>query len=189
MSFVNDPPFGLGQTLGVSSTDDGTGWVGTVKQFPDVDPTTGQVRSNRMKTCIAVRNTSGVTLYGKRLVQFATGSFAAVDQYARETNFNGAVPAGVTDEHLSSSGVAANDVFWVTVLGPTEVNCGGVVSAGSKLTAATAAAGGATDASTGGKAVTATATVASNDGGLVAYAVSSAATTGDDALVFVTLGR
>jgi len=159
MSYLVDPPFDLGQTLGVSSTDDGVQWVGAIKQFPDVDPSTGAIRSARVKTCIAVRNTSGTTLYGKRLVKFASGSFSAVDAYTRLTNDR---PAGVTDEHLSS--------------------------AGDLLVANTAAAGGATNAATGGKAVTATGTEAAAALGLVGTAVSSAATADDDALVLVKLG-
>lgn len=186
MSLLVDPPFALGQTLGVSSASDGTGWVGVVKQFPDVDPTTGQVRSNRVKTCIAVRNSSGVTLYGKRMVKFVSGSFTAVDSYTRLTND---IPAGVSDEHLSSAGVAANDVFWVTVDGPSELTTDEAVAVGSLLVANTAAAGGATDASTGGKAVTATATEAAAALGLVAVAVSSAAAANDDVLAIVKLGR
>ena len=186
MSLLVDPPFALGQTLGVSSTDDGTGWVGVVKQFPDVDPTTGQVRSNRVKTCIAVRNSSGVTLYGKRMVKFVTGSYTAVDEYTRLTNDR---PAGVTDEHLSSAGVAANDVFWVTVDGPTELTVDEAVAAGNLLVANTAVAGGATDASTGGKAVTATATEAAAALGLVGEAVSAATAADQDVLAIVKLGK
>lgn len=63
MSLYVDPPFSLGQTLGVSSTADGTGWVGVVKVFPDVNPSTGKVRSNRVKKCVAVRNTSGAASF------------------------------------------------------------------------------------------------------------------------------
>ena len=186
MSLLVDPPFALGQTLGVSSASDGTGWVGTVKQFPDVDPTTGQVRSNRIKTCVAVRNSSGTTLYGKRLVQFVSGSFSAVDQYTRTTD---ARAAGVTDEHLSAAGVASNDVFWVTVDGPTELTVDEAVAVGDLLSANTTAdTGGATNAATGGKAVTATATEAAVALGLVGYAVSSADAADEDALVFVKIG-
>lgn len=186
MSLLVDPPFGLGQTLGVSSASDGTGWVGVVKQFPDVDPTTGQVRSNRVKTCVAVRNSSGTTLYGKRMVKFVTGSFKAVDAYTRVTNDR---PAGISDEHLPASGVASNDVFWVTVDGPSELTVDEAVAVGDLLAANTAAAGGATDASVGGKAVTATATEAAVALGLVARAVSSAAGAGEDVLAIVTLGK
>lgn len=185
MSLLIDPPFALGQTLGVSSTSDGGGWVGVVKQFPDVDPTTGQIRSNRIKTCVAVRNSSGTTLYGKRMVNWVTGSFSAVDSYTRLTN---ARPAGVTDEHLSSAGVAANDVFWVTVDGPTELTVDEAVAAGDLLVANTAAAGGATDASTGGKAVTATGTEAAVALGLVGRAASAATAADQDVLAVVTLG-
>jgi hypothetical protein len=185
MSLLVDPPFALGQTLGVSSASDGTGWVGTVKQFPDVDPTTGQVRSNRIKTCVAVRNSSGTTLYGKRLVQFVSGSFSAVDQYTRTTN---ARAAGVTDEHLSAAGVASNDVFWVTVDGPTELTVDEAVAVGDLLAANTVAGAGATNAATGGKAVTATAAEAAAALGLVGYAVSSTDAADEDALVFVKIG-
>ena len=118
MSLYVDPPFALGQTLGVSSATDGTGWVGAVKVFPDVDPKTGKVRSNRLKTCIAVRNSSGVALAPKRAVAFTAGSYSAVSGYTRLTND---AVAGVVDEFLPTAGVAANDVFWVTVAGPTEL--------------------------------------------------------------------
>jgi hypothetical protein len=186
MSLLVDPPFGLGQTLGVSSASDGTGWVGVIKQFPDVDPTTGQVRSNRIKTCVAVRNSSGTTLYGKRMVKWVAGSFTAVDAYTRVTNDR---PAGISDEHLSASGVAANDVFWVTVDGPSELTVDEAVVVGDLLVANTAAAGGATDASVGGKAVTATPTEAAAALGLVGRAASAAAGAGEDVLAVVSLGR
>ena len=55
MGLQVDPPFGLGQTLGVTNPNDsmygissgsyGDNWVGCVKEFTDVDPTTGKVRS------------------------------------------------------------------------------------------------------------------------------------------------
>ena len=74
MSLLNDPPFSLGQTLGVSSTDDGKFWAGAVKEFPDTDPTTGKLRSGRRKVCVAVRNTSAAALLPKRVVRFAVGT-------------------------------------------------------------------------------------------------------------------
>lgn len=183
MSLLIDPPFALGQTLGVSSATDGTGWVGVVKQFPDVDPTTGQVRSNRVKTCIAVRNSSGIALTPKKLVQFASGSFSAVDGYAAATD---AVVAGVVDEHLPSGGVAANDVFWITVAGPTEVNLGAAQQAAADTVLVSLTAAGTTNTTAAGRAQTAAATYLQN--GYVGRAIS-AGTTGQDVLAVVNLVR
>ena len=158
MSLYVDPPFALGQTLGVSSATDGTGWVGAVKVFPDVDPKTGKVRSNRLKTCIAVRNGSGVALLPKRAVAFKAGSFSEVDGYSRVTN---APVAGVVDEFLPTSGVAANDVFWVTVEGPTELFVSAAVAVGDVVAAVTASTTNLTAAaSTGGMGQTVSVTVA-----------------------------
>jgi len=175
MTFVNDPPFALGQTLGVSSTDDGGGWVGTVKQFPDVDPTTGQVRSNRVKTCIAVRNTSGGALLPKRAVVFAAGSFEAVDAYTTATD---EIAAGVVDEHLASAGVAANDVFWVTVGGPTEITSGAAIPVDSTVSSLNAGAGKATTAAAGAL-----------QKGYIGRAISAAAGADEDILAIVNLVR
>lgn len=158
MSLFVDPPFALGQTLGVTSATDGANWVGVVKVFPDVNPLTGKVRSNRVKTCVAVRNSSGATLYGKRAVSYAAGSSTAVDGYARLTN---ALVAGVSDEYLPAAGVANNDVFWATVEGPTELATTGGVTVDSVVAAVTAHTTNATDAAgTGGHGSTVSVTVA-----------------------------
>ena len=158
MSLFVDPPFALGQTLGVTSATDGENWVGVVKVFPDVNPLTGKVRSNKVKTCVAVRNSSGSTLYGKRAVAYAAGSSKAVSGYARVTN---AVVAGVSDEYLPASGVAANDVFWATVEGPTELITSTEVVVDGVVAAVTAHTTNATDtAGTGGHGATVSVTVA-----------------------------
>lgn len=183
MSLTIDPPFALGQTLGVSSTSDGTGWVGAIKQFPDVDPSTGAIRSNRLKTCIAVRNTSGVALLPKRVVTFASGSFSAVDGYNNTTD---TASAGVVDEHLPTSGVANNDIFWLTIQGPTEVKLGPgkEAAADAVLTSLTAAA--STASTTAGQAQTAAATYL--QAGFIGRAIS-AGTTAQDVLAIVNLVR
>lgn len=190
MSLLNDPPFGLGQTLGVSSTSDGTGWVGSVKLFPDVNPSTGAVRSNRLKTCVAVRNTSGGALLPKRVVRFATGTagtavFSAVDGYSAVTNEE---RVGIVDEHLPASGVAANDVFWVTVDGPTEVSValsGTDVAVGDRLAAITAATSGAT---TAGRVTPTSAAAITDVRGVIGVACSAGATTGTAVLAVVKAG-
>jgi hypothetical protein len=141
MSLLVDPPWALGQTLGVSSTSDGTGWVGAVKEFTDVNPSTGVIRSNRRKICVAVRNTSGGALLPKKVVKFDIGTAgtavlgaASGDNTAANASF-----VGVVDEHLPSAGVSANDVFWVTVEGPTEVITHGTVAVGAALSTVTTA--------------------------------------------------
>ena len=148
MGLQVDPPFGLGQTwfsLGPSETlkNDsyhgiqsnsaayGDNFTGAVKEFTDVNPITGQVRSNRRKVCIAVRNTSAAALLPKRVVRLAgtgTALFGAADGYALVAND---ALVGVVDEFLPAAGVAVNDVFWVTVDGPTEVSA---ALSGSEIT-------------------------------------------------------
>lgn len=139
MSLLVDPPFSLGQTLGVTSATDGENWVGVVKEFPDVNPRTGKVRSNRIKRCIAVRNVATVALAGKKLVSAKTGKITEVDGYTTDVTVTA---AGVVDEYLPAGGVAVNDVFWLTVEGPTEVTLGPAQTCalGTTLVAYTAAA-------------------------------------------------
>lgn len=139
MSLYVDPPFSLGQTLGVTSATDGENWVGVVKVFPDVNPRTGKVRSNRVKKCIAVRNVATVPLAGKKLVAYKTGKITEVDGYTTDVTVTA---AGVVDEYLPAGGVAVNDVFWLTVDGPTEVTLGPAQTCalGTTLVAYTAAA-------------------------------------------------
>ena len=195
MSLLSDPPFSLGQTLGVSSTADGTGWVGAVKHFPDVDPATGKVRSNRLKTCVAVRNSSGAALLPKRVVRFKVGTagtavFSEVDGYAAVTNEE---RVGVVDEHLAATGVADKDVFWVTVAGPTEVAValsGTDVAVGDRLSCITAATAGATTAGrvTPSPLSASTAGANNNAVGVIGVACSVGATTGTAVLAIVSAG-
>lgn len=196
MSLTNDPPFALGQTLGVSSTADGTGWVGAVKEFPDVNPVTGAVRSNRTKTCVAVRNSSGGALLPKRVVRFAHGTagvavFSRVDGYAAVA---GEERVGIVDEYLPASGVAANDVFWVTVEGPTEVAhalSGTEVAVGDRLAAITAATSGATTAGRvkpTGYTGAASTNLGESGRGVIGVACSAGATTGGNVLAIVKCG-
>lgn len=158
MSLYVDPPWSLGQTLGVTASVTSPGWVGAVKVFPDVSPVTGQVRSNKLKTCVAVRNSSGETLLAKRAVSFEPGSYTVVNGYTRETN---ALVAGVVDEFIPSSGVANGDVFWATVAGPTEFIVGQTVAVGDVVAAVTANTTNSTVAAgTGGYGSTVSVTVA-----------------------------
>lgn len=164
MSLYVDPPFSLGQTLGVSSTDDGKQWVGVVKVFPDVNPKTGALRSARLKKCIAVRNLSGARLYPKRGVSFVAGSVSGVTGYVYEDGRANKAVAGVVDEHLPSTGdfpgVAANDVFWVTVDGPTEMLINVATEPGMHIVGATinSVTAATSSGNTGGYGITASIT-------------------------------
>lgn len=182
MSLLSDPPFALGQTLGVSNATDGKNWVGVVKHFPDVNPVTGVVRSNRLKTCVAVRNTSGAALLPKRVVKFDTTT-AGIAVFAETKGYNTVANedfVGVVDEHLPATGCASNDVCWVTVQGPTEVAValsGTDVAVGDKLTTVTAATAGAT---TAGRVTGTTAAT-----GVIGRACGVGATTGAAVLAIV----
>lgn len=183
MSLLNDPPFPLGQTLGVDSTVTSPAWVGAVKEFPDVDPVTGKVRSNRRKVCIAVRNSSGVALLPKRLVSFKSGSFTEVDGYTSATD---AASAGVVDEWLPATGVADDDVFWITVQGPTEVKLGPGLQAAADAALVALTAAASTHSTTAGQAQTGAATFLQN--GYIGRAIS-AGTTAQNVLAVVNLVR
>jgi hypothetical protein len=200
MGLQVDPPFGLGQTLGVTGVNDslyglssgsyGDNWAGVVKEFTDVNPVTGQVRSNRRKVCVAVRNKSGAALLPKRVVTFSTSAgklFSEVTGYSAVTNEE---RVGVVDEFLPAGGVADGDVFWVTVDGPTEVAValsGSDVAAGDRLSAVTAVTAGAT---TAGRVTTsplsgATTGSGNNGIGVIGFATSAGATTGSAVLALV----
>jgi len=200
MGLQVDPPFSLGQTLGITSVNDslyglssgsyGDNWVGAVKEFTDVNPLTGQVRSNRRKVCIAVRNTSGVALLPKRVVRLAGSGavlWSAADGYASVAN---EAFCGVVDEFLPAAGVAANDVFWVTVDGPSEVAValsGSDVAVRSALSVVTAAASTSTTAGRVTLSPISSSTAGANDNGIgvIAFAASAGATTGSSVLAIV----
>ena len=199
MGLQVDPPFGLGQTLGVTTPNDslvgisgsyGDNWAGCVKEFTDVNPITGQVRSNRRKVCIAVRNTSAAALLPKRVVRLAgtgTALFGAADGYASVAND---ALVGVVDEFLPAAGVAVNDVFWVTVDGPTEVSAalsGSEITVRGALSVITAATSGAVTAGRVTLSPLSSATTGSGDNGIgvIGYAASVGATTGTAVLALI----
>ena len=112
-----------------------------MKEFTDVNPTTGAIRSNRRKLCVAVRNTSGGALLPKKVVKFDVGTAgsAVLGAVSADNTTANSRFVGIVDEHLPAAGVSANDVFWVTVEGPTEVILHGTVVVGAALsTVATA---------------------------------------------------
>jgi len=185
-STYNGPNKTLSSSYGVS-----VGLEGQMKHFKDVDSTSGSPgiksqRSDRVVTCICVRNVSGFTVLPKRLVAWATGFVGRrINGYTEATSEQA---AGVTDEFLSSSGARDEDLLWIQVKGPGLLNMpvGQVVdvSEGDALHCLTAAT---TNCTTAGRArpLIATSSVTDvkaqliNRVGRALSAVSSSQTTGD----------
>lgn len=113
-----DPPFARGQTLGVDATQ-GANVIGTIRIFMDVNPITGIKLSNRLVRCVAVRNTSGSAITPKSVVKFQTTDLLnSTDGLGDQTSGQ---LQGVADEYLPAAGVAANDIYWAVLRGPTTV--------------------------------------------------------------------
>jgi hypothetical protein len=138
---------------------------------------------------VLVRNTSGVTLQGKRLAVFDSANFGRrLAGYAATT---AAPHAVVIDDALGANGVPNNDLCWVIVRGPCLVKtdlAGGaanVIAAGDQLAGITAATTGAV---TAGRVQTVGITAATINRGIVATALSAATTGQTDAsiLAFVS---
>lgn len=163
MSVISaDPWFGRGTTLMSGTNPDptaGGAFTGSQKVFLDSDPRTnsgGVVLSNRLVTCIAVRNTSGGPLLAGTVVKFKKAAILdEVDGPAADAT---AVPIGVVDEYLPARGVANNDVFWLVVSGPTAITTAAALTAGALVTVTAGAAAVGTAANAIGAAISVPAT-------------------------------
>lgn len=96
---------------------------GIIKTFKDLDYSGSGVgsraaRSGGEVTCMLVRNSSGVALLPKTAVTWKSGARGKQVDGQAEFAPDRAI-AGIVDEWLPSTGVAANDYFWLTVKGPT----------------------------------------------------------------------
>lgn len=143
----SDPWFGRGQTLGVTSTDDGTSIVGTQRWFLDTNPTTGAVNSNVPVKCIAIRNTSSGTLTAGQVVKGKSTALLS------ETDGSASVDSpivGVVDEYLTKA-VAINDIFWMVVTGPTTADSDGAISQAAFVSVGTSGTAGKLVASVANK--------------------------------------
>ena len=197
MSLFDQGEFGRGKTFyGPTAAIDsnnlgGADLLGKEKWFTDtINSGSPQTRSKRHVLCRLVRNSSGITLLGKRLVQFKAGTKGTeVDGYTRIFGQGG---YAASDEYLPSAGVRANDIFWVVIRGPAivttalEGDATNVITTADRVVAGTAAA--STGTSAGRVAVesfasaTAAATVRPNSLG-VAQSAKTTANTGADLLV------
>ena len=185
------PPMELGQTLDGKDADGNLTHedkLGMVHTFGAYTLTGGPnrkktVNTGRPITAILLRNTSGLTLLGKRLGQLdRTAGYAMtknVDGYSTTLGNQGVV---VIDSFLPSTGVADDDIFWGIIAGPASIlvplagaDMNGDIAVNAPLVSST---GTTTGATTSGRVsnVTVTAATAGNtlngyDGFKMAYAV------------------
>lgn len=158
MKFV-DPPFGLGETLSGTDSDGNLinkEVVGTIYEFPSRDVASTGIRGNKTRltdrpiVAVALRNESGLTLYGKRVAKLTeTAGYSlleSVDGYAAELADGNVV---IIDEYLATDGVADDDIFWGIISGPVTVltstvgaDFNGDIAVGAPLVAGTASTSG-----------------------------------------------
>ena len=106
--------------LDTADTTSLDGVLGIPCTFRDIDSSsTAKIkpkRSGAVTTGMLVRNVSGIALLPGRIVAWKTGKrYKEVDGYTTAT---AAEAAGVVDEHLPTSGAAANAIFWIFGKGP-----------------------------------------------------------------------
>ena len=207
MARDENPPFERGKTFfgpdatiaaaSITETDYllGKEWI-----FEDVDYSvstpTKPLRSGRKVRCRLVRNLSATTQYGKYLVTFkaSAGMYDNEIDGMADTTAERAFPV---DEFLPSTGVIANDLFWIVVEGPAmcrtplEASALNVFTVGDRVVALTAATSGATTAGrlTPIDLTGATALLANQIGGFIGRALSAKTTANTNADVLVSVGR
>lgn len=162
---LTSPPFELGTTLKGTDADGNLinseilGRVYTFNPVTSVTPTNGVRRFHTAEplTVIALRNRSGVTLYGKRhaTLDLSTAGMAGITD-VKGYNDSLGEPTVLIDEFIASTGVADKDIFWgvvdgvATALTPeTGAAFNGDIAVNADLVAATAAS--STGSTTGGR--------------------------------------
>lgn len=121
------PPFELGQTLTGTDPNDSTNLInddkcGMVYFFPANRLSTANIRSSKTRltgkgiTAVVLRNTAGIYLLPKRLVQLGTGWDSTHGNWGFETatgyTYTLADRCVVVDPFLPTAGVLDNDLFW-----------------------------------------------------------------------------
>lgn len=201
MARNENPPFARGRTFFNGETIDtsttpygGTNYEGKEYLIEDTIYGTGLYVTLRV-----VRNESGVTLYGKRLVKFQNGFVGQrVDGYTVSSSL-GPLGGYPVDEAYAANGVVNHDLFYIVTGGPCAVKNGTgvatttVITAQDPLVALTAAASTGASTTDAGRIRTAdfsgaTSLLANNIHGIVGHAMTAAATSGNtnnDILVLV----
>lgn len=203
-----DPPFELHETL-KGKDDDGNFINGEVlgkKYFFPAQRLSGDLRGNKSRRtgkgicAIALRNQTGLTLYGGYLVKmavtapsdFATSGYnmqllETVTGYATDLAEKNVV---AVSSYLPATGVPDDHIFWgivsglVTLKTRQDANIAGAIAIGSKLVAATGTTSGSTNS---GRVDFATETTAAHAFNWVARALSAATTAQTDTSVLVDM--
>ena len=164
-SIFSDPGWSRGRTLlqgEVIDYDDaptntvptaGKEIVGQVKVFQDVHPITGTRNSNRLVYCVAARYTGSTALTsadaGKVYAFSTTRPLAEFSAVATAENINtDGRSYGVLDEYLNVT-VRQNDIVWLVVKGPTQIQSSGTAIAAGAAIEVTGTAGRVTTKNTG----------------------------------------
>ena len=163
------PQRGKTYLTGPNRTADSTGTTSKAieeirKRFKDLDYSTANTatpRSGGEVWATLVRNSSGRTLLPKMAVVWKAGKIGKeVDRFTNQESGPGT--AGIVDEWLPSTGVAANDYFWCVTKGPSlclKSVDGNTIAHNAWVTAITAA--GTTDSTTAGRVTAVAATTES----------------------------
>lgn len=166
MRAMESPRFELGTTLKGTDADGNlinSDCLGGVYTFSNVTTTapSGGVRkfhSNEPLTVMALRNRSGVTLYGKRHVTLdvTTAGLTGVTDIKGYCDTLAEGPSVLIDEFLATNGVADKDICWCVISGlaltltpETGAAFNGDIAVGADLVGATAAS--STGSTTGGR--------------------------------------
>lgn len=159
-------PFELGTTLKGTDADGNlinSEVLGAVFEFNNIvttSPTNGVRKFHTAEplVCMAIRNRSGVRLYGKRFVTLdvSTAGTTGITDAKGYADTLAEGPAVLIDEFLATNGVADKDIFWAVISGVATVltsevnsNFNGDIAVGAELVAATAAS--STGSTTGGR--------------------------------------
>lgn len=151
-----EPPFALGETLKGKDADNNlinTEILGKPFYFPHAVSTSKARPHGRGIVAVALRNVSGLTMLGKRVVKLS-----AIAGYDQITAFDGYAAGGVAnglhailDPNLSSAGVVDDDIAWCIVRGPCLVlvplagaDFNGDIALGAELVNSTGTTSGAT---------------------------------------------
>lgn len=211
-------PFELGTTLKGTDADGNLinsevlGGCWTFTNIKTTSPTNGirTPHSNEPLVVMAIRNRSGVTLYGKRWVtlDYSTAGVTGITDCKGYADTLAEGPAVMIDEFIATNGVADKDIFWAVISGvaltltpETGAAFNGDIAVNADLVAATAAS--STGATTGGRVSNVTftnATAGNSSNGYDGYRMAvnrlgtalSARTTGEtssDLLVRVRVSR
>lgn len=163
---LTSPPFELGTSLKGTDADGNLinseilGRQYTFNPITTNAPTNGvrKFHTGEPLTVMAVRNRSGVTLYGKRLVTFdvTTAGLTGITDIKGYADTLAEGPSAPIDEFLATNGVADKDICWVVIQGVCTLqtseagaNFNGDIAVGADLVAATAAS--STGSTTGGR--------------------------------------